>query len=220
MLKGNMVNIEKTRRLTATAIMCGIAIILSFPFVGTVPLLPVAATVAFLPVLVTTMTLGLGPGLAVAGVAGVASMIRGFVAPLGLLGIYFQNPLISVLPRLMIPVAVWLCYKGLMAIPLSKGIDKAPLAVGISAAVGSLTNTAAVLGSLYLYYAMPLRNGGPLLAFHPPLSGLENQTIMESGVSTFLFGIVATNGVMEVIINTLLAAVLVLTLRNAKFAKV
>ena len=213
------INSEKIRTLAVTGIMCSIAIILSFPFIGTLPLLPVAATVAFLPVLVTTVTLGLGPGLAVAMVAGVASMLRGFVAPMGLLGIYFQNPLISILPRLLIPIAVWLCFKGLMAVPLPKSIDKVPLAVGISVAAGSLANTAGVLGSLYLYYAAPLRNGGPLLGFHPPLAGLENDTIINSGVTAFLFGIAATNGAMEVVVNTLIATILVLTLRNAKFSK-
>jgi len=214
-------NSERTRTLAITGIMCGITILLSFPFVGTIPLFAVSATVAFLPALVATMTLGLTPGLTVATVAGVASWLRNLTIPATLLSPYFMNPLVSVLPRMLIAITVWLCFKGLMAMPLPKAMDRMPLTVGISAAIGSATNTAAVLGSLYLYYAVPFfADGRPLFAFHaPPLANQLYGAGIENTVTVFLFGIVSTNGVAELIINTLLATVLVLTLRNAKFSK-
>ena len=221
MPSSRVINSERTRTLAITGIMCGIAVVLSFPFVGTIMLPTVAATVAFLPILVAAMTLGLVPGLAVATVAGAASWIRALTLPATLLSPYFMNPLVSVLPRMMIAVTVYLCFRGLMSIPLPKSIDKAPIAVGISAAAGSATNTAAVLGSLYLYYAAPLLNDGPLFAFHaPPLANQLYGAGIEGGVTAFLLGIVGTNGVIELIVNSLIATVLVLTLRNAKFSKI
>ena len=215
---------SKTRKidpktLAITGIMCGIVIIMSFPFVGTIVLPTVAATIAFLPVIVTTIMLGLRPGLAVALVGGIASLVRSMVVPT-LLAPYFLNPLVSVMPRLMIAVMVWLAFKGLMAIPLPKSFDRTPLAVAISAGVGSITNTALVLGSIYLFHAAPLRDGQPLMAgFAPPLGNILAEGEILAAPGTWLFGIATTNGVMELIINALLATILVLSLRNAKFAK-
>jgi len=209
-----------TRTLAVTAIMCAIAVILSFPFIGTIMLPQVAATIAFLPVIISAITLGLVPGITVGAAAGIASWVRAVTLPATVLSPYFMNPMVSILPRILIAVVVWLAFKGLMAIPLPKAIDRVPIAVGISAAIGSATNTAAVLGSLYLYYAMPFRGGDPIFTFHaPPLAAQLTASGIETGVSAFIFGIVSFNAVIELIINTLIATIIVLTLRNAKFAK-
>jgi len=163
--------------------------------------------------------LGLKPGLVVAAVGGIASLVRALVVPT-LLAPYFLNPLVSIAPRLMIAVTVWLVFKGLMAIPLPKTFDRTPIVVAISGAIGSITNTALVLGSIYLFHAAPLSNGEPLMAnFAPPLgTTLVGDNIL-TAPGTWILGIATTNGVMELIINALLATILVLTLRNAKFAK-
>ncbi|MCL2752716.1 MAG: ECF transporter S component [Defluviitaleaceae bacterium] len=212
-------NREKTRTLTVTGIMCGIVIVMSFPFVGTIVLPAVSATIAFLPVIITTIMLGLKPGLVVAFVGGIASLVRALFV-VNALSPFFLNPLVSILPRLMIAVMVWLAFKGLMSLPLPKTFDKIPLAVAISAAVGSVTNTILVLGSIYLWHVAPLRNGGPILAnFGPPIANQMSEFGILGEPATWLFGIGAANGGIELIVNALLATILVLTLRNAKFAK-
>jgi len=213
-------NKEKSRTMAVTGIMCGIAIVMSFPFVGTFVLPTVSATVAFLPVIITTIMLGLKPGLVVAFVAGTASLIRALVVPT-LLAPYFLNPLVSIVPRIMIAVMVWLAFKGLMATPTPKSLDKTPIAVAIAAVIGSLTNTALVLGSIYLFHAAPLRDGGaPLFAnFAPPLMDTMSDNNILGTPAVWLFGIATTNGVIELTVNALLATILVLTLRKAKFAK-
>ena len=212
-------NRERTRTLAVTSIMCGIVILMSFPFVGTFVLPAVSATVAFLPVIITTIMLGLKPGLAVGLVGGIASLVRALVVPTTLAP-YFLNPLVSILPRMMIAVAVWLAFKGLMALPLPKTFDKIPLATAIAAAIGSITNTILVLGSIYLWHVAPLRNGGPILSnFGPPIVSQMEANNIFAEPATWLFGIATANGGIELIVNALLATILVLTLRNAKFAK-
>ncbi|MCL2576206.1 MAG: ECF transporter S component [Defluviitaleaceae bacterium] len=215
----NEKNREKIRKLALTGILCGIAIIMSFPFAGTIVLPAVSATVAFIPVIVATIMLGLKSGLMVAFVAGSASLVRSMVIPT-MLAPYFLNPLVSIAPRMMIAVMVWLVFKGLMSIPLPKTFDRRPIVVAISGAIGSMTNTALVLGSIYLFHAAPLRNGEPLFAnFAPPLtSTLANNDVL-TAPGTWLFGIATANGGIELIVNALVTTVVILTLRNAKFAK-
>ncbi|MCL2855415.1 MAG: ECF transporter S component [Defluviitaleaceae bacterium] len=208
---------DKTRTLVATAILCGITVIMSLPFVGTLILPVVAGTLAFIPAMVAAMMLGFWPGVTVAFVAGAASMIRGFFMP-GLLAPYFVNPLVSIFPRVMIAVMAWLVFNALMKTGLPKAV-KPPVSAAFAAAVGSLTNTALVLGSIYLYHASSVFNYGQTFAFiAPPLPAVDHASL-EAGVTAFLMGIVASNGLVEVAANVVLVTALVVGLRRAKFAK-
>ncbi|MCL2234947.1 MAG: ECF transporter S component [Defluviitaleaceae bacterium] len=208
---------EKTRKLVVTAILCGITVVLSLPFVGTLILPVVAGTLAFIPAMVAAILLGFWNGVSVAFVAGAASMIRGFFMP-GLLAPYFVNPLISIFPRVMIAVMVWLVFNALMKTGFPKTV-KVTVSTAVAAAVGSLTNTALVLGSIYLYHASSVFNYGQVFSFiAPPLPGLDHASL-EAGVTVFFMGIASSNGLIEMVVNMILVTILVLTLRRAKFAK-
>ena len=189
------------RTLTVTGLMIAISFIMSIPPWGTIPLPFAAATIAFLPAIVTVMLEGFVPGLAVGAAAGLFSMIRAFVAPMGILAPFFQNPLVSVLPRAMIAVTVFLTFRLLIKTKLPRAA-----AVGVSAAVGSVTNTVGALGILWLLYAVPLQ-----------------QTVAENTahatVWAFFAVILTSNAVMEVLANTVLATLVVMTLRTAGLSK-
>ena len=74
---------------------------------------------------------------------GVSSMIKAAVSPGGVLDPYFVNPLISVLPRIIIGLIAWLVYRGLKRWELP--------AVIAAALAGTFTNTVLVIGSLGLF---------------------------------------------------------------------
>ena len=194
-------NKNMTRTLAVTGLMIAISFIMSIPPWGTIPTPFAAATIAFLPAIVTVMLRGFWPGLAVATAAGMFSMIRAFVAPMGILAPFFQNPLVSVLPRAMIGVTVFLVFRALINTKLPKAVT-----VGISAAVGSITNTVGALGMMWVIYAMPLQQ-------------TVSENTAHATVWAFFTVILTTNAVMEVLANTVLATILVMTMRKAKLSK-
>ena len=193
----------KIQTMTLTGLMMAISFVMSIPPFGTIPLPGAAVTIAFLPAIVTTLLRGFWPGLMVATAAGTFSMIRAFVAPLGLLGPFFQNPLVSVLPRAMIAVTVFLVFQALIKTKLPKAA-----AVGISAAIGSITNTIGALGLMWIIYATPLQEGV-----------YASETIAHDTVWSFFRAILISNATIEVIAYTIITTILVMTLRTAKLSK-
>ena len=75
------------------------------------------------------------------------TFIRAFVWPTSPLAtIVFTNPLVSVLPRILIGVVA-----GYTFMWLSKRLSSKILSTGVAAVLGSLTNTVLVLGQIYLF---------------------------------------------------------------------
>ena len=62
------------------------------------------------------------------------------------LSFIFYNPIVSVLPRILIGITSYYTYM------LIK-IKNEPIKIGIAAAVGTATNTIGVLSMIYLFYA-------------------------------------------------------------------
>jgi uncharacterized membrane protein len=185
--------------IAVTGLMIAATAIMSFTPFGTIILPAASITFAFLPAIVTVMVAGLLPGLIVAAFAGIFSLIRAFmvvtwIAP------FLQNPLVSVLPRMMIAITVFLVFRALIKTNLPKIVT-----IAISAAVGSITNTVGVLGMIWLLYASP---------------ALE--VALERGhasVWAFLTFIIVSNALIEIAVNAVLATVVVLALRKAKLSK-
>jgi uncharacterized membrane protein len=79
---------------------------------------------------------GAGIGL----IFGLFSMLQAAIAPSGPTDVWFTNPLLSILPRLMIGPITWLVYQSLKHWQVG--------AIIISAIAGSATNTVLVLGMM------------------------------------------------------------------------
>jgi uncharacterized membrane protein len=71
---------------------------------------------------------------------GLFSMLQAAIAPTGPTDMWFTNPLVAVLPRILIGLFAWLIYKA-----LSRWQVSALITAGI---VGSLTNTVLVLSMI------------------------------------------------------------------------
>jgi len=88
-------------------------------------------------------------GAIIGGIFGVTSLIKAATAPQGPIDVFFTNPLVSVLPRILVGLLAWVAFKAI-------GRKKVVLGAAAAAIVGSLTNSLFVLGSLVLLGALPL----------------------------------------------------------------
>ena len=202
MSNSRTMNSEKTKTVAVTGLMIAVTAIMSFvPFLGTIMLPWVSITIAFLPAIITVMILGFAPGVTVAAAAGIFSLMRALIIPTTWLSVFLQNPLVSVAPRIMIAVTVFLVFRVLIKTKLPKTAT-----IAISAAVGSITNTVGVLGMVWLLYAAPLHDVA--------LGGGH------ASVWALLMFIVTSNALLEVVGNTFIATMVVLTLMKAKISKI
>ena len=83
-------------------------------------------------------------GAAVGLIFGVFSVIQSITAPTPV-SFVFMNPLVSVLPRVLIGIIPYYVYRSLR-------MKKKIIPIGIASAVGSLMNTIGVLGMIYIIY--------------------------------------------------------------------
>jgi len=153
-----------TKDLVATAMMIALTIVMMMTQLGTITLPMIRITIAHVPILITVMTLGLSQGLAVALAFGATSLFIALTSPASVLDPLFVNPLVSILPRLLIPVTAYYTHKGLSGL-LKKVKGGDVVTVAVSLAVGNLTNTFGVYTMLYLVYAQEIfaRTGTPAL---------------------------------------------------------
>ena len=137
------------RRLVVAGMLAAMIVMLDVTGIGMLNIgLGAAVTLFSLPVLVGVMAEGLSVGLLMGGAFGVISFARAFSSPEPLAPL-FMNPLVSIAPRLLIPVVAWLVLKAMHPL-VSQGGKKRALARGIAALAGSLTNTVLVLSMAFL----------------------------------------------------------------------
>lgn len=101
---------NKNRRLAFLGLLTAITFIMIYTPLGTISIGPVSITIAHIPVLIATIMLGFEEGLIMGLVFGLTTMSKALISPMGILDPLFQNPLVSVLPRLMIPVITYVVY--------------------------------------------------------------------------------------------------------------
>ncbi len=139
---------QTTRQIVITGLMAAIAVVLGWTHWGFIPWFGGAAlTIMQVPAVIAGLIAGPLSGLAVGAVFGVFSMLQAALAPTGPADVWFTNPLLAVLPRLFIGPCAWLVGRTLRRWP--------PLALALSGAAGSLTNTALVLSMIGLLGYLP-----------------------------------------------------------------
>ena len=138
---------QQIRHNTTLAIFIAIILLQDFvPFFGNIPLGPLSITTLHVTVIIAAIVLGPVDGAIIGGIWGLLTWVRAFVAPSSPLApLVFVNPLVSVVPRIMIGTFILMCR-----------LVKAKYIAAVSAAiVGTLTNTGLVLGFIYLFYRTP-----------------------------------------------------------------
>jgi uncharacterized membrane protein len=141
----------RIRRITIVGILSAISIGLNYtPFAFMlVPGLQVQITLMHIPVIIGAILEGPMVGAFVGLMFGLFSLYTATITPLPI-AFAFINPLVSVLPRVLIGIGAYYVYSLFTCIFKQK---KRALSVGAGAAAGALINTVGVLGMIYLLYA-------------------------------------------------------------------
>jgi uncharacterized membrane protein len=188
----------KTRKLTTTALMVALTLILGLTPLGflTLPFLGIEITLMCIPVIIGTVILGWKQGLILALVFALTSLYKGLTAPTPLLAPLLKYPFVLYpsifLPRLLIPLATWGAYRATSRLPKAVGL-------GITTVAGSLTNTVLFLGMVYLLGVQPLT-----VSFN-----------MSAGaVFSALALVVATNGLPEMAFAVIICVPVILALKK------
>lgn len=145
------------RKLVVVGALGALTVVLSVTRLGLIPWFSGASiTILQVPVILGTLLEGLGAGTGIGAIFGICSLIMAATQGSGL-DVFFTNPLISVLPRLLIAPATYFTLKGLLAISKKSNLFSQIFAYGIAAFVGALTNTVLVLGALVIAKAIDLK---------------------------------------------------------------
>lgn len=137
------------RKVVIAGVMGALAIFLGWTHLGFIPWVAGAAlTIMHVPVIIGAVLEGPIVGTAIGLIFGLFSLLQATLAPTGPVDVWFQNPVISVLPRLFIGVVAWLGYKALRKV-------NEPLALAVAGILGTLTNTVLVLGTIGLFGHLP-----------------------------------------------------------------
>ena len=185
------------RKMTVIGVLSAISIMMSMiPFIGYIPIGPMKATIMHVPVIIGAIIEGPLVGAIIGLIFGLTSLWNAITQPV-LLSPLFMNPLVSVLPRILIGIIAYYVYKGVYK--LTKKVYASGFVAGL---VGSLANTAGVLGMIYILYADKY------------LALLDQQG---ASAGKLLFGVVVTSGIPEALVAALIvSAVSVALIRKGK----
>ncbi|MCT8978051.1 ECF transporter S component [Clostridium sp. CX1] len=176
----------KTRQLTVIGMLSAISIILGVTGLGFIPIPPVKATILHVPVIIGAILEGPVVGAMVGLIFGIFSMVQAITTPTPV-SFIFMNPLVAVVPRVLIALTAYYTYR------IVKTNVKS-LNIAVAAAVGSLTNTIGVLGMIYAIYLEPYAK-----VLHLSVSGAKKGII----------AVGATNGIPEAILSVIITAAVI-----------
>lgn len=184
-------NRELNYKIALTGIFGALSLVLVFTHLGFISIGGfISITVMHIPTILVTILGGLVPGLGVGLIFGITSLINTVMNPVNP---FFLNPMVSIVPRLLIPVVTWIVYRILNLIPKMPKI----LSGSVAAAFGTFANTFFVMGAIYILYGRELMEGmgGALskMGFDvASLSGLK-------GYFAILACTMASNGIWEIV---------------------
>jgi len=180
--------------MASTAMLIAICVIMLNTPIGTIRLPLVSVTIAHIPVLIATLIFGLKSGLIVGAAFGITTMIMALTMAVSPFDLLFINPLVSVLPRVLIPLTTYFSYRLLSK--FLKGKTMTAVAISVSVVIGNLTNTFGVYGVIYLLYAQHLLE----------VTGISARNLIITAIST--------STLFKAIIVVLITTPVVMTLRK------
>ena len=127
-------------------VLAAISIMLSMTPLGFIPIGPTNATIMHIPVIIGAIVEGPLVGITVGFIFGATSLLKALTMPT-ITSFAFINPLVSILPRMLIGVIAYYVYK--LTIKFTKNVFVSGWITGV---VGSIVNTVGVLGMIYILY--------------------------------------------------------------------
>lgn len=196
---------SKTKRLVTISLLSGISFVLGFTPLGFIPIPPANATTMHIPVIIGAILEGPVAGMIIGLIFGVSSIIQALLRP-NILSFAFINPLVSVLPRILIGLvsyySYWLVLKFFSSEKEKVSKWKESVSVGVSAALGTLINTAGVLGMMYLIFSERIATA---------------MGVGTNAVGGVLLAIALTNGIPEIIIAVLICVGVIRAVKKAGY---
>ncbi len=183
---------NKTRKLAITAMLGAVTIMLGVTPLGLIPLGVFNVTTLHIPVIIGAILEGPLVGAAVGLIFGMTSLVKNLVAPTPI-SFIFWNPLISVLPRILIGLFSYYFYAA-----ISRLVKNRRITYFLTGVFGTFVNTFFVLGLAYLLYAKAL---------------VEKLSLPE-GAGKFLLGIATANGIPEMVTSALITVAVVTAVKK------
>ena len=183
------------RHMAVTGMLGAISVVLGMTPLGFIPVGPTNATIMHIPVIIGAIVEGPIVGMLVGLIFGIFSLIRSITAPTPI-SFVFWNPLVSILPRILIGLASYYIYKF-----FSKTTKNEAVSIGITGALGTLVNTLGVLGLVYALYAEKFVSA----------LGLSGQNAFK-----VISGIGITNGLPEMFVAMLIVTAAVKAIKKVR----
>lgn len=183
------------RQLVIIGMLSGISIFMGLTGLGFIPLPFMKATIMHVPVIIGAIIEGPIVGMMVGLVFGLFSMYQAATAPV-LLSPLFLDPIVSILPRVLIGIVSYYSYAF-----FKKKFKNQSVSVGIAAVLGTVTNTAGVLGLIFILH----------LQKYASILHISTDT-----VGGALGTIALTNGIPEAIVSALITIPVVKALQKLK----
>lgn len=176
---------KKLNRLVICAFFVALTVVMTFTPLGYIPVGAISITTIHIATILGACILGAKYGMVLGGAWGVLCIIKAFQEPIPG-NIPFQNPMISLVPRIIVGLVA-----GLVFYALSKTKLKKPLSLAISSVAATLTNTVLVLTALTLF------------------NGFETITAgVTTALETIFSVLISVNGVIEIVAAVVLVPTL------------
>ncbi|WP_220729384.1 ECF transporter S component [Apilactobacillus zhangqiuensis] len=181
---------NKAYRMNILSVFIAIIIVqTSIPGLGNIPIGPLSVTIIPITVALAAIILGTKDGSIIGGIWGLITFVRAFWWPTSPLAIYvFTNPLVSILPRILVGLVAGLIFKRLY-----KPNKPYRMYMSITGFVSSLVNTVVLLGLVYAFY-----RGDAFNIYH----------INVDQLLPYLLFVAATNGLVEAFLSATLVPVI------------
>ena len=183
------------RKMSIISVLSAISIMLSMTLLGFIPIGPTNATIMHIPVIIGAIVEGPAVGMTVGLIFGLTSLIRNLTMPT-ITSFAFINPLVSVLPRVLIGIVAYYVYQ------ITVKITKNSFISGwITGFIGSLVNTIGVLGMIYVLYGARYAQA------------LEKSA---ASAKTLLLTLATTSGIPEAILGGFVVSAVAVVLKKRK----
>ncbi len=211
-------NATGLQNMTVLAFFTAIILLMSYTPLGLIDLPLIKATILHVPVIIGAVILGPKKGAFLGFVFGFVSLIKNSMAP-SLLSFAF-TPLVPVpgtghgspwavvialVPRMLVGVTPYLVYAGIRKLAAGKfNLGVKTIALTIAGVVGALTNTALVMGLIFVLFKEAFATA---------------KDIPVDAVRDVILGIVAANGIPEAICAAVIVPLVVTALLKADMVR-
>lgn len=182
---------RKSQVIAINALLCAL-VMLFFFFPISIGVLSLAI-IPIIAIIISAEVMGVFNGALTGLFFGIISLAGSFVRP-NVLSFAFYNPLVSIVPRILIGVVAYYVAKAVF-----KLAPKLPKIFGYAAGAmaGVITNTAGVLGMILAFYNGRILSGGSSISIQ------------------WVSGIIISNSILEIVVCTIVTPPIVLAIKKA-----